>query len=432
MRLIKKTVQYLLLLLSTAIVAFMMYTVSGLLEKGEEAKVLKADYALVHSVEFGLFNSSVWTAKISNIIDQKIDEFDFTQSSREEIKTYVETILDTLIVEADRSVREQNKNKRGFFNSLLGDTKQLVADSLFDIRALRNRVPEFTDTILNELERPNNQKVLKKLMRDKLKSFTQNNISPTDLSHYDNVLKRYKTENFEGCTIILDGMLAKNRVQMENDMVMILSLAGIVIVLLLLQGTLLRSVSLFLLTTTTVTLLIPGLFLPMIDIEAKIAKFHFILLEKNLIFTDQVLFFQTKSISDLVRLLLEYDDTKMIFVGILLTLFSVMFPFLKLICTYLYFYSRSFIGNNKIVRFFALKSTKWSMADVMVVSIFMGYLGLDGIIAHELDALEARTMPINVITTNDTHLNVGFFLFLGFVLSSFVLSVLVEHTRSKK
>ena len=432
MRLIQKTVQYLLLLLSTAIVAFMIYSVFGLLDKGKEAKVLKEDYALLHSVEFGLFNSSIWTTKIANIVDQKIDEFDFTQSSREEIKTYVETILDTLIVEADRSVRERNTNKRGFFNGLLGDTKQLVADSLFDVKKLRDKVPEFTDTILNELERPNNQEVLKKVMRDKLKSLTQNNISPTDLSHYNQVLKRYKTENFEGCTIILDGMLAKNRAQMQKDMVMILSLAGVVIVLILLQGTLLRSLSLFLLTSTTVTLLIPGLFLPMIDIEAKIAKFHFILLEKNLIFTDQVLFFQTKSISDLVRLLLEYNDTKMVFVGILLTLFSVIFPFLKLICTYLYFYSRSFIGNNMVVRFFAIKSTKWSMADVMVVSIFMGYLGLDGIIAHELNALEERTMPMNVITTNATHLNVGFFLFLGFVLSSFVLSILVEHTRNKK
>ena len=109
-----------------------------------------------------------------------------------------------------------------------------------------------------------------------------------------------------------------------------------------------------------------------------------------------------------------------------------IWSFLKLISTYLYFYSRSFIGNNAVVRFFALKSTKWSMADVMVVSIFMAYLGLDGIVTHELKDLETRSLPINVITTNDTHLNVGFFLFLGFVLSSFVLSILVERSRSKK
>lgn len=427
----KNTFKYSLVILSIVVLSSMVYTVIGLLETGQKAKVLKADYAQLHSVEFGLFNSSVWIERISNVVDQKIDEFDFTETSRAEIKTYIETILDTLIVEADRSVRDRNKNQRGFFNSLLGDTKQMVTDSLLDIKALRKRVPEFTDTILNELERSDNQKVLKKVMRDKLREFTKNNISPTDISSYNDILKRYNTESFEACTIVLDGTLAKNAENMNNASNMILSLAALLIILVIIQGTMLGSITLFLLTATSVVLLIPGLFLPMIDIEAKIAKFHFTILEKPIIFTDQVLFFQTKSISDLVRLLLEYDEAKMIFVGVLLTLFSVIFPFLKLVSTYLYFYSRSFIGNNAVVRFFTLKSTKWSMADVMVVSIFMAYLGLDGIVTHELKDLETRSLPINVITTNDTHLNVGFFLFLGFVISSFVLSILVERSRKK-
>ncbi len=425
----KKIFKHSLVILSIFVLSSMIYTVTNLLETGHEAKVLKADYAQLHSVEFGLFNSSIWTEKIANVIDQKIDEFDFTASSRAEIKTYVETILDTLIVEADKSVRENNKNQRGFFNSLLGDTKQMVTDSLVNIKDLRKRVPEFTETILNELERPNNQKVLKKVMREKLYALTENNISPTDISAYNDILKRYNTESFEACTIVLDGLLAKNSQVMDRQAIIILSLALLLIILVLVQGTLLRSITLFLLTATSVTLLIPGLLLPMIDIEAKIAKFHFMMLEKSIIFTDQVLFYQTKSISDLVRLLLEYDEAKMIFVGMLLTLFSVIFPFLKLVSTYLYFYSRNIIGNNAIVRFFALKSTKWSMADVMVVSIFMAYLGLDGIITNELKSLEEKSVPINVITTNDTHLNVGFFLFLGFVLSSFVLSILVERSR---
>ncbi len=432
MAFMKKIFRHSLVILSIVILSLMIYTVIGLIETGHKAKVLKTDYAQLHSVEFGLFNSSVWIDRISDVVDQKIDEFDFTETSRAEIKTYIETILDTLIVEADRSVRKRNKNKSGFFNSLLGDTKQLVTDSLLDIKDLRKRVPEFTDTILNELERSDNQKILKKVMRDKLREFTKNNVSPTDISSYTDILKRYNTDSFEACTIVLDGTLAQNTEDMNNAANLILSLAALLIILVLIQGTMLGSITLFLLTATSVVLLIPGLFLPMIDIEAKIAKFHFTILEKPIIFTDQVIFFQTKSISDLVRLLLEYQEAKMIFVGVLLTLFSVIFPFLKLVSTYLYFYSRSFIGNNAVVRFFALKSTKWSMADVMVVSIFMAYLGLDGIIEHEMKDLEQRSLPINVITTNDTHLNVGFFLFLGFVICSFVLSVLVERSRSKE
>jgi uncharacterized paraquat-inducible protein A len=167
----------------------------------------------------------------------------------------------------------------------------------------------------------------------------------------------------------------------------------------------------------------------MLDIEAKINKLYFIILEKPLTFTDQIIFFKSKSISDLVQLLLESDEIKMIFVGVLLVMFSIIFPTLKLISTYLYFYSRSFIGNNAIVRFFALRSTKWSMADVMVVSIFMAYLGLDSMIENELKKLVEQSAPVNVITSNGTELQVGFFLFVGFVFTSFILSILVENSR---
>ncbi|HFU77311.1 MAG TPA: paraquat-inducible protein A, partial [Epsilonproteobacteria bacterium] len=193
----------------------------------------------------------------------------------------------------------------------------------------------------------------------------------------------------------------------------------------------LTAIGLFLLSGTTVTLLVSGIILPMLDIEAKIAKLYFTILDHPIVFENQILFFQSKSISDLVRLLLDSDEVKMIFVGILLVMFSIIFPTLKLIATTMYFYSKSIIGDNPITRFFALKSTKWSMADVFVVSIFMAYLGLDGVVSSELKHLEAKSTPMNVITTNATHLEVGFFLFLGFVLTSFVLALMVERKRKK-
>ena len=218
---------------------------------------------------------------------------------------------------------------------------------------------------------------------------------------------------------------------MDQATMDILIMAAVLILLVILQGSILNSISLLLLSATSVALLIPGVLLPMLDLEAKIDKFYFTILDKPIIFTDQILFFQSKSISDMVKLLLESPETKMIFVGVLLTTFSIIFPTLKLLSTYLYFYSKSFIGNNAIVRFFALKSTKWSMADVMVVSIFMAYIGLDGVVSHELKTFEASSAPVNIITSNGTHLEVGLFLFLGFVFTSFALAILVERTRKK-
>ncbi|WP_309495881.1 paraquat-inducible protein A [Sulfurovum sp.] len=407
----------------------MIYTITHLIETGKETKILKVDYEQLHSLQYGLLNSNVWTEKISAVFRQKIDEFDFTSTSREEIKKYVETVIDTLIVEADKTVRRKNESKRGFFKSLLGDTKQMITDELVDIRNLRKKVPQYTDAVMNELEKPANQKILKAVMKDKLHQFMKTNLAPVDMSGYNQILEVYQCNDFETCSTLLDAQLKQRSEELNLYTIAILSMAVILIILILLQGTILKSISLLLLSVTSIALLIAGLFLPMLDIEAKINKLYFIILEKPLTFTDQVIFFKSKSISDLAQLLLESDEIKMIFVGVLLVMFSIIFPTLKLISTYLYFYSRSFIGNNAIVRFFALRSTKWSMADVMVVSIFMAYLGLDSMIENELKKLVEQSAPVNVITSNGTDLQVGFFLFLGFVFTSFVLSILVENSR---
>lgn len=427
MEFIRNHIQKLLIIISVVLLSTMIYKVSHLIENGRALKIQKSDYAQLHSVEYGLFNSKLWADKISVIVEQKIDEFNFTKSSRLEIKTYVETILDALIVEAEKVVRKKNK-KRGFFDSIYGSTKQMVTDSLVDFKHLRSRVPEFTDQVINELEKPENQAILKTVLKEKLQQFTENNVAqPVNMSVFNAILKRYETKNYLACTSKLDCDMEALNNKINEDTIIVLSLAVLLIIFILLQGKILKTASLILLTITTVSLLIPGLMLPMLDIEAKISKLHFLILEKPVIFTDQVLFFQSKSIYDLVRLLIEEDEIKMIFVGVLLTTFSVIFPTLKLLSTTLYFYSKGIIGNNPVTRFFALRSTKWSMADVMVVSIFMSYLGLDGVVNNELKKLEHISEAINIITTNGTALQVGFFLFLGFVASSFVLSILVDN-----
>lgn len=427
----KDIFSYLLVILTTILLVMTIISVKKIIQTNEENRLLKEDYSELHSVQYGLFNSTIWEEKVFFIINAKIDEFNFTESSRAEIKQYVQTILDTLIVEADRTIRRQNKRKRGFFDNLLGSTKQIVTDSLIDIKDLRKKVPQFTDAVMDELERPESQEILKSVLREKLHQLTKDNLAHTDMSRYNDILKRYHSKTFEAGSVVLDRKLAKKDRQMNKLAVDILSMVLIMILLILLQGDRLKSISLILLSGASLSLLVSGILLPMLDIEAKIDKLYFTLLDKPLTFIDQILFFKSKSIYDLVHLLIQSDDTKMMFVGILLTTFSVIFPILKLVSTYLYFYIRNIIGDNPITRFFALRSTKWSMADVMVVSIFMAYLGLDGVVSSQLEVLRVKSEPINVITTNGTELQVGFYLFLGFVVTSFVMALFVEKSRKE-
>ena len=415
--------------LSAILLISMIYLSVGLIKNSDSAKLLKSDYATLHSVEYGMFNSDVWTAKITQIVDTKIEKFNLDANNRDEIKGYIETIIDTLVLEAERAVKERNQGQRGFFDSLMGSTKQIITESIIDFKDLRNRVPEFTNRVMEEVEKPENQLRAKKVLREKLQEFMNEKFKQhTDMDAYHAVIKKYNTTTLEACNTTLDTKMKNLFKQMNDSMILILSLAGIIILLTLLQG-LLNSFNLFILAGTTVTLLVSGVMLPMLDIEAKIDTLNFTILDSTIVFENQILFFQSKSIADLVKLLLDSGEARMILVGVLLVMFSIIFPTLKLLATYMYYYSKSIIGNNPITRFFALRSTKWSMADVFVVSIFMAYLGLDGVVNNELRNLENQTDPVNIITTNGTHLEAGFFLFLGFVLTSFVLSLMVEHKR---
>jgi len=424
-----KMIKTILTAICVLLLFVLIYFSSELIQTGKVAKGYKADYAELHSVEYGMFNSDVWTVKITKIIDEKIETFELNTNNRDEVESYVSTIIDTLVLEAERVVKERNKGNRGFLDSILGSTKQMITDSIIDFKDLRRRVPEFTSAVMSEVEKPKNQQRAKKVIREKLKTFMKEKFKVhTDMTDYNAVLKEYNTTTQEACSAILDKEMYKNTQKMQNSMEIILSIAAIIILLVILQGAL-SSIGLLVLAGTTINLLVCGIMLPMLDIEAKISKLYFTILDQPLIFENQLLFFQSKSISDLVRLLLESNEAKMILVGILLVMFSIIFPTLKLIATTMYFYSKSILGNNPITRFFALRSTKWSMADVMVVSIFMAYLGLDGVVNSELKKLEKNSELVNIITTNSTHLEVGFYLFLGFVFTSFVLSILVERAK---
>ena len=70
------------------------------------------------------------------------------------------------------------------------------------------------------------------------------------------------------------------------------------------------------------------------------------------------------------------------------------------------------------------------MADVLVVAIFMAYIGFNGIVGSQMDSLSQSAETVEIFTTNGTKLLGGFYLFLSFVVSSLLLSEIL--TRKKR
>jgi uncharacterized paraquat-inducible protein A len=115
-------------------------------------------------------------------------------------------------------------------------------------------------------------------------------------------------------------------------------------------------------------------------------------------------------------------------------MFSVVFPALKLAASVALVYRPDGLGRSKLVRFFALKSAKWSMADVMVIAILMAYVGFNGMISRQLEKIAsgAATAGVDVLTTNGTALQPGYFMFLAFCLFGLLLSTLLDAELADK
>jgi len=73
------------------------------------------------------------------------------------------------------------------------------------------------------------------------------------------------------------------------------------------------------------------------------------------------------------------------------------------------------------VRFFALESSRWSMADVMALAIFMAFVAFNGLIGNAIGTLKDAG-PTVAIPTDSSKILPGYYLFIGFCLASLFLS----------
>jgi hypothetical protein len=201
----------------------------------------------------------------------------------------------------------------------------------------------------------------------------------------------------------------------------VLGVTALAFVLLLTSGPVLRASSALVLLLFCTVLLVGGVFTPMLEVEARIAHLQMTFLGQPITFTDQVLYFQSKSVLEVFRALVTTGRPDMWVVGVLVLMFSVVFPILKLTASTLCLYRPGLALENRLVRFFALESSKWSMADVMALAIFMSFVAFNGLIPHAMGGLEGSGAQLT-IPTDASKILPGYHLFIGFCLASLFFS----------
>jgi hypothetical protein len=67
------------------------------------------------------------------------------------------------------------------------------------------------------------------------------------------------------------------------------------------------------------------------------------------------------------------------------------------------------------------------MADVMVIAIFMAYVGFQRILDDQLEDITVHNDTLNLITTNKTNLQTGFIIFVSFALFNLFLAEILKY-----
>lgn len=387
----------------------------------------KTDLAEINHIRYGLLNADAWVQKTTAILEHKIDEFELNEQNKPELRQSVERLIDELIVQVDQIIREKNLSRNeSWLEQLMGTIKQIFTDVLVDIQGLRSRVPEFTDVLFEELNRPGGKANIKSFLREKLSQFARNTFNPTDISRYQAVLAKHHCDDGSSCEAILAQNIANQHSLIAQKTTVIITLLTLVFAITLVQNDRPSRDQIIVLGFACIVLLLGGILTPMIEIEAKITELKFQLLGETMAFQNQVLYFQSKSITDVVATLTNTGQPGMVLVGVLVSLFSIVFPLAKIAASVVYYQDINGLQNNSAVNFFALKSSKWAMADVLVVALFMAYIGFSGLIGSQLAHLKQASRYVDVMTTDGTSLQPGFFLFLGFCIAGLVLSNVLE------
>jgi len=412
-----------LLLLATALFGFRFYRLSV------EQKHVKEDYSLSNNITFGIFSVDRWGEKISAVVDRRVKGFNLTAAQKKDMRLQVEKELHGLV---NKAVSEITKPQK----SLGGKLKKLAFDSFVDVDELHAQVPSFARTIVVKITSPASLKKIKGIATSKVDELEQQTYDRTDTTITtveQNIYRKYHVANANAFNKLVNNRLAQIKQQTLNYALGMLGCVAVALLLwLFLRKRVQLHVPLFIMSLLfALILLTVGVTSPIIEVDARIKTLEFALLGDKIVFTNQVLFFQSKSILGIIGTLIEQPKPDAVLVGVLLLVFVVILPLLRLVARGIHVSCAHLFGSRKVLRFMAFDLGKWDMADVMVVGIAMTYIGLNGILKSQLSGLNMENDTLKTVTSNNSALQLGFFVFVTYVVYTIVLSFILKRIDEK-
>ncbi|RYY30307.1 MAG: paraquat-inducible protein A, partial [Sphingobacteriaceae bacterium] len=346
-----------------AILGAMAYCGNKVYTLSNEQKQIKEDFATINNITFGLFSVNQWKDKVAVIINKQIQGFNFTNTQQKDLQKEVEQIMNALITKALSIINRPQK-------SLAGKLKKAAIKIFVNEKELRAQVPGFAREIIKQVNKPSSKKRLKRLASSKFKELEQTTFDSSITAERQVRTKMYRKYHVKDA----DEFDKKSELLLttidHNSKVYAYSMLGgallILIIWLFVKKYVALHKTLFVLSIMgAAILLVVGVSTTMINVEARIQTLDFSLLGENMVFKNQILFFQSKGILEVVMVLLKATAVESIAVGVLIFCFSIVFPISKLASGLIYALGHKKWMRGKFIHYFAFDSGKWSMADVM-------------------------------------------------------------------
>ncbi|MCK9419971.1 MAG: paraquat-inducible protein A [Nitrospirae bacterium] len=404
------------LFLSLMVIIALVFVCRQIIANAISNQENKNDYAELNHVKYGMFSVNEWKRQITVILAEEIEKLYLSRTNERMIRKHVEVQLNALIDNVDRKIREENANTVG------GWISQSFINIFISLEDIKKGIPEYADALIREMKKSKTRGQIKAMLNAQLKQYLNQTFDTRDTAHLNSILLRTDSKDIASARIKLDKTISVENGLILKEAILMIVLSVILFALSGFSRQPLAPSQYILLVLSLIMLLIAGVTTPMIDMEAKITEMSFVLMGHPVHFENQVLYFQSKSILDVFWIMITHKDIQMKLVGVLLITFSIVFPLLKILSSLGYYYNYHRAKENPVVRFFVLKSGKWSMADVMVIAIFMAYIGFNGIITSQFGQLSKVSQELVILTTNGTSLQPGYFLFLTYTLLALILS----------
>jgi hypothetical protein len=376
----------------------------------------KNDYAELNSVKYGLLSIDEWKRQVTAMLAEEINKLYLSRANEKVLRKHIEVLLNTLIDDVDKKIREENKATAG------GRVAQSFINIFVHLDVIKKGIPEYADAVIHEMTKSTTRTQIKSVLNKQLEKYSDQTFDIQDTPLLSRILLRIDAKDVEGARIKLNEEISVRHKLIIKEAALLILLSVILFALYGFSRQPLTPAQYIFLILSLVTLLIAGVTTPTIDMEATISQMSFMLMGHPIHFENQVLYFQSKSILDVFWIMITHKDIQMKLVGILLITFSIVFPLLKIISSLGYYFNYHQARENPVIKFFVLKSGKWSMADVMVVAIFMAYIGFNGIITSQLGHLRKASQELVILTTNATSLQPGYYLFMTYTLLALLLS----------